>query len=128
MVLKIRSSMVGAKDRVKDSKHPVHSWNERYTTDGLGELRNCSAMAGPIHGGSAMADAVAVQNLMKLRRLTPCFSSISPTVSRSSPWLIDLSPARSNAQGSRAGAARAPPRRSHPLHWPAFPARESLRA
>src|SRR5208283_5118374 len=60
-------------------------------TDGLGELRSCSAMAGPIHGGSARADAVAVQNLMNLRRLMPCCSSISPTVSSLFPWLIVLS-------------------------------------
>ena len=73
--------MVGAKDRVKDSKQPVHSWNDRYTTDGRGALRNCSAMAGPIQGGNAMADAVAVQYLIKLRRLIPYFNSISPTVS-----------------------------------------------
>ena len=46
-----------------------------------GALRNCSAIAGPIHGGNAMAEAVAVQNLMKLRRLMPCLRSISPTVS-----------------------------------------------
>ena len=48
-----------------------------------GALRSCSAIAGPIQGGSAMAEAAAVQNLMKLRRLMPCLSSISPTVSSS---------------------------------------------
>src|ERR1700734_188989 len=103
MVLKIRFSMLGAKDRVMDSKQPVHSWNDRYTTDGLGALRNCSAIAGPIQGGSAMADAVAVQNLMKLRRLMPCRRSISPTVSCSAS-VIDFSCARE---------ACPPTRRSH---------------
>src|SRR5271170_159017 len=73
--------MVGAKERVNDSKQPVHSWNDRYTTEGLGEWRNCSAIAAPIQGGSAMADAVAVQNLIKPRRLIPCSFSASPTVS-----------------------------------------------
>src|ERR1700690_3092652 len=84
MTLNIRLSMVGAKERVRDSKQPVHSWNDRYTTDGLGAWRNCSAIAAPIQGGSAMADAVAVQNLMKPRRLIPCKRSDSPTVSCSS--------------------------------------------
>src|SRR5208283_5957614 len=67
-------------------------------TEGLGELRSCSAMAGPIHGGSARADAVAVQNLMKLRRLMPCCSSSLPTVSSLFPWLIVLSLAWSRGQ------------------------------
>src|SRR5580658_2981319 len=73
--------MVGEKERVSDSKQPVHSWNDKYITDGLRALRNCSAIAAPIHGGNAMAVAVAVQNWMKPRRLIPCLSSISPTVS-----------------------------------------------
>src|ERR1700722_5828245 len=80
MTLNIRFSMVGAKERVNDSKQPVHSWNDRYTTDGLRTCRNCSAIAAPIHGGKAMADAVAVQNLMKPRRLMPCRRRASPTV------------------------------------------------
>src|SRR6202167_4557313 len=80
MTLNIRLSIDGAKERVRDSKQPVHSWNDRSTTDGLGAWRNCSAIAAPIQGGSAMADAVAVQNLMKPRRLMPCKRSDSPTV------------------------------------------------
>src|SRR5580658_4858942 len=36
-------------------------------------------MAGPIQGGSAMAEAAAVQNLMNPRRLMPCCRSMSPT-------------------------------------------------
>ena len=80
-MLKIRFSMVGANDRVNDSRQPVHSWNDRYTTEGLGAWRNCSAIASPTDGGRAMADAAAVQNLMKLRRLMPCRRNISPTVS-----------------------------------------------
>src|ERR1700723_2712852 len=40
-------------------------------------------MAAPIHGGSAMAEAVAGQYLMKARRLRLALRSISPTVSSS---------------------------------------------
>src|ERR1700734_154116 len=80
MTLKIRLSRVGANERVNDSKQPVHSWNDRYSTDGLGAWRNCSAIATPIHGGSAMTEAVAVQYLMNPRRLMPALRSDSPTV------------------------------------------------
>src|ERR1700690_202195 len=130
MTLNIRLSMVGAKERVRDSKQPVHSWNDRYTTDGLGAWRNCSAIAAPIQGGSAMADAVAVQNLMKPRRLIPCKRSDSPTVSCSlmgdmafSPtWRRcgrrDLRAQRPRARGDLIGRAREDLR--HTAHFDHF--------
>src|ERR1700691_2435742 len=103
MTLKIRFSMVGAKDRVRDSRQPVHSWNERYRTDGLGACANCSAIATPIEGGSAMADAAAVQNLMNPRRLMPCRRNISPTVTCASPCGIVYSASGHEEQsGARA--------------------------
>jgi hypothetical protein len=45
-------------------------------------LLSCSAIADPSQGGSAMAVTVAVQNLTKPRRETPCWRNISPTVAR----------------------------------------------
>jgi hypothetical protein len=62
----------------------------------------------PIHGGSAMADAAAVQNLMKPRRLMPCLRSISPTVkcfiaagmARTPLWFEKLVAARAVRRGA----------------------------
>src|ERR1700678_1797783 len=120
--------MVGAKELVKDSKQPVHSWNDRYTTLRRGEVRTCSAMAAPIQGGSAMADATAVQYWMKPRRLMPCLSSISPTVDLSLSAIIPLSSRPGARPISRAHAAQALPQRSHRLRSKGSPAHAPLPA
>src|ERR1700684_737353 len=97
-------------------------------TEGLGAWRNCSAIAAPIQGGSAMADAVAVQNLMKPRRLMPCKRSDSPTVRGSlmtgmSSLPIGRSPRHLRAQRTRSGGdliGRARQNLRHAAHFDQF--------
>ncbi len=63
--------MVEVCARVSDSVQPVHSWNDIQITDGRFAFSNAFAIDGIMAGGIAIADAMAAQNFMKLRRETP---------------------------------------------------------
>ena len=75
---KIMLSSVGEYERVSDSVQPVHSWNDSQITDGRLALISASAIAVAVPGGSAISDAIAVQNFRNARRLTPCCARRSP--------------------------------------------------
>jgi hypothetical protein len=70
-------SMVGECERVIDSVQPVHSWNGSQITEGRLEAAIASAMARPAVGGKAIIEARVAQYLRKVRRLTPCRTSVS---------------------------------------------------
>ena len=88
-MLKIMFSSVGEKERVRDSVQPVHSWKDSQITDGRLALTSASAIAVAVPGGSAIRDAIAVQNFRNARRLMPCCA-------RRSPFSVSFWPANYN--------------------------------